>query len=170
MKKLKIIFLLAIAGITLGACSSGGDSDNASSSSSSIEVSSTVESTTTTTDTANQAVVDKLKADFENDVNVEVEKDVIDSESDEPHEVITVSSIDKETAKGIEEAQSAINSNSADDTQKLTIAGIQTIISEAAKGLAGDNDSVKFVYTDSVNNTMVVAYSTKSKDIIPIVE
>lgn len=170
MKKFKGIFLLAVAGITLGACSSGNDSNNTSSSSSSTEVSSTIESTVTATETANQSVVDKLKTDFGNDVNIEVEKDVIDSESDQPHEVITVSSTDEETAKGIEEAQSAINSNSADDTQKLTIAGIQTIVSEAAKGLADDNDSIQFVYTDSVNNTMVVAYSTKSKDIIPIVE
>lgn len=169
MKKFKVVFSLAVVGIALGACSSGGDSDNASSSSSSTEVSSTIESTTAT-ETANQSVVDQLKADFGNDVNVEVEKDVIDSESDQPHEVITVSSTDEETAKGIEDAQSAINSNSADDTQKMTIAGIQTVVSEAAKGLAGDNDSVEFVYTDSVNNTMVVAYSTKSKDIIPIVE
>lgn len=175
MKKIKIMFLLTCTSLLFAACGNSEDTTNNSSSTSMTEQStSTKEDTTEAVDSKNASVVEELDKQFNTDgekiVDITLEKDVVDSESDDPHEVITVEVVDETTRKNISEADSANNSNSATDEQKLSLRGIQEIVSSQAKNLKGVNDSIMFTYLDEVGNSMVVAYSTNSKDIIPLVD
>ena len=170
MKKITFSFLLATTAFTLGACSS--NKETTSSSKETVASSTMEQPAQTNTKSENSAVVDALDKQFNADgdaVEIELQQDVVDSESNNPHEVIKIVVTDKETKDGVMEANDAKYSGDLTDDQKLLLFGIQQIVSDEAKNLKNDDDSIMFTYLDDVDNSMVVAYSTKTKEVIPFV-
>lgn len=183
MKKLSLLGISALSILTLAACSSGDDKKEAASSSEQTEQTSTATSTTTTqsseqgtdfSSSKNTAVLADLESKFNTDgvkaVTVTPETDVVDDQAETPHEVITVQAVDEETRKNLMAVDQANEQDAMTDDQKMYLFGIQQIVSDAAKNLAGENDSIKFTYLDDDNNSIVLAYSTKTADVIPLTE
>jgi hypothetical protein len=68
-------------------------------------------------------------------------------------------------------AKDALDSNTANDTQKLSIKGVQVNVEEEAKKLANDKDQIEFGWTlGSADQLDLIAKSTKTKNLIDIVE
>ena len=171
MKKITFIFLLTIATLTLAACSS--NKETITSSKETLPSSTMEQPDPTNTKSENSAVVDALDKQFNANgdaVEIKLQQDVVDGESNNPHEVIEIVVTDKETKDGVMKANDAKYSGDLTDDQKLLLFGIQQIVSDEAKNLKNDDDSIMFTYLDDVDNSMVVAYSTKAKEVIPFVE
>lgn len=179
MKKI-VLGLVLVFG--LSACSSTPEKSlDSSSKTSSTEITSTSETVVSNSDSSEAPAVneenlnavakvldEKFNTDGETLVKVEIENDVIDDTSDVAHSVITATVTDSEARKNMETMQDAVNSNTADDTQRTSIYGIQVNVEEVAKQLENENDVVKFVNPDSNGNSIVIAMSKKNENIIPL--
>lgn len=164
MKKIASMGLIALASVALVACSSN---DTIPTKESEEKVVTTQENINTKS--VNNEIAKSLENEFNKDgktVNVTLETDVVDSESNEPHEVIAIEAIDQEIRKYIHEANEAIRNDEATEEQNMYINSIRQVVSDEAKKLANDNDAITFTYQDENNESMLVAYSTKTKDVI----
>ena len=161
----------------LSACGDKNDaaaSKNSESSATVASSSKTVESSATNEDQANleqaaKQLEEKFNSDGEKLVKVEVQNDVKDDTSDSAHAVIEVRVINDESRKSLEEAQNALNSNTATDAQRTQIYGIQVNVEEVAKTLENDNDTIKFIVPSTNGNNMAIALANKTENIIPLV-
>ncbi|MGO3650930.1 hypothetical protein [Vagococcus sp.] len=164
MKKFVSMGFITLVSIGLVACSSNGPKPTK-------ESEEKVETAQESTDakSANNEVLKSLENEFNKDgktVDVTLDKDVVDSESDKPHEVIRIEVTDQDTRKKLAEADEAIRNEDASEEQSMYINSIRQIISDEAKKLANNNDAITFAYQDDNNDSMLIAYSTKTKDII----
>lgn len=179
MKKI-VLGLVLVFG--LSACSSTPEkSSDSSSKTSSTEITSTSETVVSTAKSSEAPAAneenlnavaklldEKFNTDGETLVKVEIENDVLDDTSDVAHSVITATVTDSEARKNMETMQDAVNSNTADDTQRISIYGIQVNVEEVAKQLESENDVVQFINPDSNGNNIVIAMSKKNENIIPL--
>lgn len=151
------------------------DNDAKTSKSSVTESSSVATSDTYVANTKNlKAVAKELDSEFNKDgsnaVKVEVQDNVVDDTSSDPHSVIEVRVIDDATRKTMQETKDAVDSNNADDAQLTTIYDIQGKVENAAKKLESENDLVKYVNPDTDGNNIVIAMANKTENIIPLVK
>ena len=178
MKKMMLGFgVLIFSTALLSACGDKNDAAASKSSESSATVASsskTVESSTTSENEANleqaaKQLEEKFNTDSEKLVKVEINNNVADDTSDVAHSVIEVRVIDDESRKSIEEAQNALNSNTATDAQRTQIYGIQLNIEEVAKTLENENDIITFIVPATNGNNLAIAQANKTENIIPLV-
>lgn len=177
MKK-SILGVVVLSALVLGACGKTEKDAKVGPESSSIASSSTIESTSSKEDyTANTENLEKVAKILEDKFNskdemikVTIQNDVSDDTSDKPHSVIEAVVVDDESRKNLEETQGALNSNSANDTQRTVIYGIQVNVEEAAKELESEYDTISFINPDSNGNNMVLALANKNENIIPLVQ
>ena len=178
MKKIMLGFgILIFSTALLSACGDKNDAASSKSSESSATVvssSKTVESSTTSENKANleqaaKQLEEKFNTDSEKLVKVEVQNDVKDDTSDSAHAVIEVRVINDENRKSLEEAQNALNSNTATDAQRTQIYGIQLNIEEVAKTLENENDIITFIVPATNGNNLAIAQANKTENIIPLV-
>lgn len=164
MKKIVSMGFITLVSIGLVACS---NNDPEPTKESEGKVETTQENTDTKSE--NNEVVKLLENEFNKDaktVDLTLDKDVVDSESDKPHEVIRIEVTDQDTRKKLSESDEAIRSGEANEEQNMYINSIRQIISDEAKKLANDNDAITFAYQDENNDSILIAYSTKTKDVI----
>ena len=171
-KKILTLGLTLSATILLAACGSS-DKKETTAKSSTITSSSIVEKETkkevdnSQYDSVVKSLQSELNPENSSDFKIEIENDVKDSDFQDGHTVINVL-LSGETAKGTKEIVDAIDSNTADDTQKLVISAFKQKISEIAKNLPDDTTGIELKYQIAADQYRVVAYSTKTKDIIPL--
>ena len=172
----KIVGVISVLSLLLimSACSNS-ENDAKTSKSSVIESSSVATSDTYVANTKNlKAVVNELNSEFNKDgsnvVKVEVQDNVVDDTSSDPHSVIEVRVIDDATRKAMQETKDAVDSNNADDAQLTTIYDIQSKVESAAKKLESENDLVKYVNPDTDGNNIVIAMANKTENIVPLVK
>ena len=169
-KKLVTLGLLFSASIMLAACGGNDKKDNnatASTSSSVVKVETKKEVDNSQYDDVVKSLQSELNPENDNDFTIEIENNVADSDFPDGHTVINVL-LSGEAAKGTKEIVEAIDSNTADDTQKLVISAFKQKISEIAKNLPDDTTGIELKYQIAADQYRVVAYSTKTKDIIPL--
>lgn len=179
MKKTMFGFgVLIFSTVLLSACGDKNDaaaSKNSESSATVVSSSKTVESSTISDehkanlDQAAKQLEEKFNSDGEKLVKVEVQDSVMDDTSDSSHSAIEVRVIDDEGRKSLEEAQNALNSNTATDTQRTQIYGIQVNIEEVAKTLENGNDIITFIVPATNGNNLAIAQANKTENIIPLV-
>lgn len=175
MKKIMLGFgVLIFSTILLSACGNASASKSSESSATVASSSKTVESSATNENQANleqaaKQLEEKFNSDGEKLVKVEVQNDVKDDTSDSAHAVIKVRVINDESRKSLEEAQNALNSNTATDAQRTQIYGIQVNVEEVAKTLENDNDTIEFIVPSTNGNNMAIALANKTENIIPLV-
>ncbi|PMD69467.1 hypothetical protein [Companilactobacillus nuruki] len=102
-------------------------------------------------------------------VTIKQENNINDSTSKQPHSVIVVKLIDKQTQKYLKASYEAVQNNQASDDQKNYVHSIQKIISDQAKKLNNNYDVIQFVYQDG-KKFIPVASSQKTRDIIKVVK
>lgn len=120
-----------------------------------------------------KSIVKDIKKQFNKDgkaVTVKVKKGVVDSEQQKKHSVVKVTIKSAELKKNVKSAQNAIDDGSATTDQQTLIYGIQKVISDEAKKLKNKKDVVTFDYKLSPDNYRTIARSSKTKDIIPLVD
>ena len=168
-KKLVTLGLLFSASIMLAACGGNDkkDKENTTASSSVVKVETKKEVDNSQYDSVVKSLQSELNPENDSDFNIEIENDIKDSDFPDGHDVINVL-LSGETAKGTKEIIDAIDSNTADDTQKLVISAFKQKISEIAKNLPDDTTGIELKYQIAADQYRVVAYSTKTKDIIPL--
>lgn len=173
MKK-KIIKLGLLCALTLSLAACGSSDKKETTAKSSTTTSSNVvekeakkEVDNSQYDSVVKSLQSELNPENDSDFKVEIENDVKDSDFQDGHTVINVL-LSGETAKGTKEIVEAIDSNTADDTQKLVISAFKQKISEIAKNLPDDTTGIELKYQIAADQYRVVAYSTKTKDIIPL--
>ena len=166
--------VLIFSTVLLIACVNASASKSSENSATVASSSKTVESSATNEDQANleqaaKQLEEKFNSDGEKLVKVDVQNDVKDDTSDSAHAVIEVRVINDESRKSLEEAQNALNSNTATDAQRTQIYGIQVNVEEVAKTLENDNDTIKFIVPSTNGNNMAIALANKTENIIPLV-
>lgn len=120
----------------------------------------------------NSLLEKQFNSDNDKIVTVDVKTDVVDDQSkdNKPHEEIKVVVKDKDTIEKLKTDKNAIDNDNASDDQKMYIAGIQDIISDAAKKLNNNADTITFGYKMDADNTMLIAGSSRTKDFVKPVE
>ncbi|MGF3113521.1 hypothetical protein [Facklamia sp. P9177] len=108
----------------------------------------------------------KVKDIFDNNAKVEKVDDVVSGEIGKPHTEYKITINNNEVI----EANDRIFSNQGTDEDRNKIREIQEKTRELAQELENDLDAVVTHYIDKDGNSILLAYSQKSKDIIPIVE
>ena len=169
-KKLVTLGLLFSATVLLAACGGNDKKDNnatASTSSSVVKTETKKEVDNSKYDDVVKSLQSELNPENDSDFTIEIENNVADSDFPDGHTVINVL-LSGEAAKGTKEIVEAIDSNTADDTQKLVISAFKQKISEIAKNLPDDTTGIELKYQIAADQYRVVAYSTKTKDIIPL--
>lgn len=168
-KKILTLGLTLSATILLAACGSNDkkDKENTTVSSSVVKVETKKEVDNSKYDDVVKSLQSELNPENDSDFTIEIENNVADSDFPDGHDVINVL-LSGETAKGTKEIVDAIDSNTADDTQKLVISAFKQKISEIAKNLPNDTAGIELKYQIAADQYRVVAYSTKTKDIIPL--
>lgn len=169
--------ILLVSSILLAACGSSTKTNDSPKNSTTVASSSVKENTVESSQNANQENLDqvakKLEEKFNTDgkklVKAEVQNGVSDDTADVPHSVVEVRVIDDESRKSLEEAQNAINANSASDVQRTQIYGIQVNVEEIAKTLESENDTIKFIVPSANGNNIAIAFANKNENIIPLV-
>lgn len=154
MKKVAMFLSIALIGITLVGCSSN------SSQSSKPEGSAN-----------NRKIAKSLKSEINSDGKVgtvKVETEVTDEQSvdNKPHEVVSVVVTDKTVKDELKADEDALDAGTATTDQSMYVAGMQDIISKAAKKLDNNKDTVEMKYEIDSDNFRAVALSMKDKDII----
>lgn len=169
-KKIIKLGLLCALTLSLAACGSSDKKETTAKSSTTTSLSA-VEKETKVDNSQYDSVVKSLQSELnpenDSDFTIEIENNVADSDFPDGHTVINVL-LSGETAKGTKEIVEAIDSNTADDTQKLVISAFKQKISEIAKNLPDDTTGIELKYQIAADQYRVVAYSTKTKDIIPL--
>ena len=169
-KKLVTLGLLFSASIMLAACGGNDKKDNnatASTSSSVVKTETKKEVDNSQYDDVVKSLQSELNPENDSDFTVEIENDVKDSDFQDGHTVINVL-LSGETAKGTQEIVEAIDSNTADDTQKLVISAFKQKISEIAKNLPDDTTTIELKYLIDADQYRVIAKSSKTNDFIPL--
>lgn len=184
MKKVLGIIAVACTALTLAACGSSNSSSSKDSSAKSAKVEKKASSSSETAGTQptklNQQIADELVKKFNDDgdknVKAEVQTDVVDDQSAtnkdgqaQGHQVIKVTIIGAEALKTMKDAKEALDSNTADDTQTQSIAGVQTIVEEEAKKLGNDNDTISMGWPlEDADHTQLIALATRKENVIAI--
>ena len=169
-KKLLTLGLALSATVLLAACGGNDKKDNnatASTSSSVVKAETKKEVDNSKYDDVVKSLQSELNPENDSDFTIEIENNVADSDFPDGHDIINVL-LSGEAAKGTKEIVEAIDSNTADDTQKLVISAFKQKISEIAKNLPDDTTGIELKYQIAADQYRVVAYSTKTKDIIPL--
>ena len=168
-KKIITLGLLFSASIMLAAC--GGnekkDKENTTVSSSVVKTETKKEVDNSKYDDVVKSLQSELNPENDSDFTVEIENDVKDSDFQDGHTVINVL-LSGEAAKGTKEIVEAIDSNTADDTQKLVISAFKQKVSEIAKNLPDDTTTIELKYLIDADQYRVIAKSSKTNDFIPL--
>lgn len=171
MKKVILGSITLLSVITLAACSSNSDTSSSASSSTSTSQSSTTSSSTKVDNSVYDSVVkelnDNLNPDNDSNFTVEVENNVADSDFPDGHNVINIT-LSNEGADTMKQIIEAVDSNTADETQKVILQAYRQTISEAAKTLPDDTTTIALRYKVDADQYRVVALSSKNEDIIPV--
>lgn len=171
MKKVILGSITLLSVVTLAACSSNSDTSSSTSSSTSTSQSSTTSSSKTVDNSAYDSVVkelnETLNPDNDSNFTVEVENNVADSDFPDGHSVINIT-LSNEGADTMKQIIEAVDSNTADETQKVILQAYRQTISEAAKSLSDDTTTIALRYKVDADQYRVVALSSKNKDIIPV--
>lgn len=167
-KKILTLGLALSATVLLSACGGNDKKDNNTAASSSVvKVETKKEVDNSQYDDVVKSLQSELNPENDSDFTIEIENNVADSDFPDGHDIINVL-LSGEAAKGTKEMVEAIDSNTADDTQKLVISAFKQKISEIAKNLPNDTTGIELKYQIAADQYRVVAYSTKTKDIIPL--
>lgn len=167
-KKILTLGLALSATVLLSACSGNDKKDNNTTASSSVVKTETKKEVDNSKyDDVVKSLQSELNPENDSDFTIEIENNVADSDFPDGHNIINVL-LSGEAAKGTKEIIDAIDSNTADDTQKLIISAFKQKISEIAKNLPDDTTGIELKYQIAADQYRVVAYSTKTKDIIPL--
>lgn len=167
MKKLYLMCAVAVLGIGVAGCTNNNSSNSNDNK---------TEATSTKASANNLKISKSLKNQFNSDndkiVTVDVKTDVVDDQSkdNKPHEAIEAIVKDKDTIEKLKTDKNAIDNDNASDDQKMYIAGIQDIISDEAKKLNNDADTITFGYKIDADNTVLIAGSSKNENFISPVE
>ncbi|MCY7171745.1 hypothetical protein MK516_04310 [Streptococcus gallolyticus subsp. gallolyticus] len=171
MKKVILGSITLLSVVTLAACSSNSDTSSSTSSSTSTSQSSTTSSTTKVDNSVYDSVVkelnDNLNPDNDSNFTVEVENNVADSDFPDGHNVINIT-LSNEGADTMKQIIEAVDSNTADETQKVILQAYRQTISEAAKTLPDDTTTIALRYKVDADQYRVVALSSKNEDVIPV--
>lgn len=168
MKKVIGFAMIALASLSLAAC---GSQSNGKSANKSGDVASKSEQPTATNKKIAKELEAKFNTDGEKNVETKIQTDVADDTDKTGHQVIQVILTNQDSLKNMKAAKDALDSNTANDTQKLSIKGVQVNVEEEAKKLANDKDQIEFGWTlGSADQLVLIAKSTKTKNLIDIVE
>lgn len=168
-KKLVTLGLLFSASIMLAACGGNDkkDKENTTVSSSVVKTETKKEVDNSKYDDVVKSLQSELNPENDSDFTIEIENDVKDSDFQDGHTVINVL-LSGETAKGTKEIVEAIDSNNADDNQKLVISAFKQKVSEIAKNLPDDTTTIELKYLVDADQYRVIAKSSKTNDFIPL--
>lgn len=171
MKKAILGSITLLSVVTLAACSSNSDTSSSTSSSTSTSQSSTTSSSKKVDNSVYDSVIkelnDNLNPDNDSNFTVEVENNVADSDFPDGHNVINIT-LSNEGADTMKQIIEAVDSNTADETQKVILQAYRQTISEAAKTLPDDTTTIALRYKVDADQYRVVALSSKNEDIIPV--
>ncbi|UOC12122.1 hypothetical protein [Streptococcus equinus] len=173
MKKVILGSITLLSVVTLAACSSNSKtaSSSASSSASTSQSSTTASSSKKVDNSAYDSVVKELKDNLNPEDNsnftVEIENNVADDNFSDGHNVINIT-LSNEGADTMKQIIEAVDSNTADETQKVILQAYRQTISEAAKTLPDDTTTIALRYKVDADQYRVVALSSKNEDIIPV--
>ena len=171
MKKAILGSITLLSVVTLAACSSNSDTSSSTSSSTSTSQSSTTSSSKKVDNSVYDSVIkelnDNLNPDNDSNFTVEVENNVADSDFPDGHNVINIT-LSNEGADTMKQIIEAVDSNTADETQKVILQAYRQTISEAAKTLPDDTTTIALRYKVDADQYRVVALSSKNEEIIPV--
>lgn len=171
MKKVILGSITLLSVVTLAACSSNSDTSSSTSSSTSTSQSSTTSSSKKVDNSVYDSVIkelnDNLNPDNDSNFTVEVENNVADSDFPDGHNVINIT-LSNEGADTMKQIIEAVDSNTADETQKVILQAYRQTISEAAKTLPDDTTTIALRYKVDADQYRVVALSSKNEDMIPV--
>lgn len=167
-KKILTLGLALSATVLLSACGGNDKKDNNTTASSSVvKVETKKEVDNSQYDSVVKSLQSELNPENDSDFTIEIENNVTDSDFPDGHTVINVL-LSGETAKGTKEIVDAIDSNTADDTQKLVISAFKQKVSEIAKNLPDDTTTIELKYLVDADQYRVIAKSSKTNDFIPL--
>lgn len=171
MKKVILGSITLLSVVTLAACSSNSDTSSSTSSSTSTSQSSTTSSSKKVDNSVYDSVIkelnDNLNPDNDSNFTVKVENNVADSDFPDGHNVINIT-LSNEGADTMKQIIEAVDSNTADETQKVILQAYRQTISEAAKTLPDDTTTIALRYKVDADQYRVVALSSKNEDVIPV--
>lgn len=172
MKKVILGSITLLSVVTLAACSSNSDTSSSTSSSTSTSQTSTTASSSKKVDNSvYDSVVKELKDNLNPEDNsnftVEIENNVADDNFPDGHNVINIT-LSNEGADTMKQIIEAVDSNTADETQKVILQAYRQTISEAAKTLPDGTTTIALRYKVDADQYRVVALSSKNEDIIPV--
>lgn len=171
MKKVILGSITLLSVVTLAACSSNSDTSSSASSSTSTSQSSTTSSSTKVDNSVYDSVIkelnETLNPDNDSNCTIEIENNVADSDFPDGHNVINIT-LSNEGADTMKQIIEAVDSNTADETQKVILQAYRQTISEAAKTLPDDTTTIALRYKIDADQYRVVALSSKNEDIIPV--
>lgn len=171
-KKILTLGLLLSATVLLAACGSSDKKEttaksSTTTSSSIVEKEAKKEVDNSQYDSVVKSLQSELNPENDSDFTIEIENNVVDSDFPDGHDVINIL-LSGEAAKGTKEIVEAIDSNTADDTQKLVISAFKQKISEIAKNLPDDTTTIDLKYLVDADQYRVIAKSSKTNDFIPL--
>lgn len=171
-KKILTLGLLLSATVLLAACGSSDKKEttaksSTTTSSSIVEKEAKKEVDNSQYDSVVKSLQSELNPENDSDFTIEIENNVQDSDFPDGHDVINIL-LSGEAAKGTKEIVEAIDSNTADDTQKLVISAFKQKISEIAKNLPDDTTTIDLKYLVDADQYRVIAKSSKTNDFIPL--
>ena len=168
-KKILTLGLTLSATVLLAACGGNDkkDKENTTVSSSVVKTETKKEVDNSKYDDVVKSLQSELNPENDNDFTIEVENNVADSDFPDGHDIINVL-LSGEAAKGTKEIVDAVDSNTADDGQKLVILAFKQKISEIAKNLPDDTTTIELKYLIAADQYRVIAKSSKTNDFIPL--
>lgn len=171
MKKVILGSITLLSVVTLAACSNSKTSSSTSSSTSTSQTSTTASSSKKVDNSVYDSVVKELKDNLNPEDNsnftVEIENNVADDNFPDGHNVINIT-LSNEGADTMKQIIEAVDSNTADETQKVILQAYRQTISEAAKTLPDGTTTIALRYKVDADQYRVVALSSKNEDIIPV--
>lgn len=171
MKKVILGSITLLSVVTLAACSSNSEKTSSSASSSASTSQTTTSSSKKVDNSVYDSVIkelnDNLNPDNDSNFTVEVENNVADSDFPGGHNVINIT-LSNEGADTMKQIIEAVDSNTANETQKVILQAYRQTISEAAKTLSDDTTTIALRYKVDADQYRVVALSSKNEDIIPV--
>lgn len=168
-KKILTLGLALSATVLLSACGGNDkkDKENTTVSSSVVQVETKKEVDNSKYDDVVKSLQSELNPENNSDFTIKIENNVADSDFPDGHNIINVL-LSGEAAKGTKEIIDAIDSNTADDTQKLVISAFKQKVSEIAKNLPDDTTTIELKYLVDADQYRVIAKSSKTNDFIPL--